>query len=94
MSNEWIDLSDIQAVAIAQAEGWEVEQFNRGEWVAWSEAFWHLNADYRGRPKQPQEVTYECYDVDGRLEWWHPNRNVAKPWPRHPELDKTAKVTK
>jgi hypothetical protein len=96
MSDEWIDLNDIEDVARAKVEGWEIESRSHetSEWRKWNGTYWGAGYLFRGRPKQPQEVIYECYDVDGRLEWWHPKRNVAKPWPRHPELDKTIKVPK
>ena len=55
-AENWIDLNDIQAVAIAQSEGWEIE-CAAGEaytYFTWNSDMWSAVRRYRGRPRQPK----------------------------------------
>lgn len=53
-TENWIDLNDIQAVAIAQSEGWEIE-VEIGEMRApWQGDMWRSGYKFRGRPRQPK----------------------------------------
>jgi hypothetical protein len=89
MSDGWNDLKTITSVADAQLAGWEVQvkDWASGLWIPWGGGSWINNQQYRGRPRQ-QAVVYECYDVGGRLEWWHQDRHAQKPWTRLPQFDK------
>jgi len=92
--SEWIELNSIEDVARAKVEGWEIEVKDiDGDWIPWRGSGWHAGNSYRGRPKQ-QPVIYECYDVGGRLEWWHQDRHAQKPWTRIPQFDKTVEAAK
>jgi hypothetical protein len=93
MSDEWIDLNDIEDVARAKVEGWEIESRSHetSEWRKWNGTYWGAGYLFRGRPKQPQEMVIPCYFTGNGLTW----SLVALPeWVRVPELDKTIKVTK
>jgi hypothetical protein len=97
MSNDgWSNLTTIATVADAHQAGWEIEIDTTGDndWVAWGGTAWMNYQKYRGRPKQPKEVTYECYDVEGGLRWIHPMCVIHPKWVRVPEQDITVKVTK
>jgi hypothetical protein len=80
MNREWIELTDIQSVAMAQANGWRIEVLSgKDNWSPWSGTFWVAGTHYRGRPKQP--VTSEC--------WRHKQHGG---WQRFPEGDITGEV--
>jgi hypothetical protein len=88
MSHEWTDLKDLQAVADAQAAGWEIQFQSAGTWIKWEANYWSKGTTYRGRPKQ-QAVVYECYDVDGKLVWVKPPIvPIGDRWTRIPQFDK------
>ena len=57
MNNEWIELNDMQAVALAKAEGWEIQCSCSEEsvWNAWFGNIWFSEYKYRGRPPQPKK---------------------------------------
>lgn len=57
MSNEWKDLPDLQWVATAQAEEWEIDELYKGERGVWDGAIWRKESNYFGRPKQPKMKT-------------------------------------
>jgi len=53
-TENWIDLNDIQAVAIAQSKGWEIQWSDRNfDWGVWFGQMWNENRKFRGRPRQP-----------------------------------------
>lgn len=99
--NELIELTDLQAVAKAQADRWEIEFFRyqdgsaNGEWAEWKGKVWQEDSFYRARPRQPkmETVKMECWiDDSGELrwvrEWWSPKHD----WIRVPAEDKTVEV--
>ena len=94
-TENWIDLNDMQAVAIAQSEGWEIEVFVNNEWNNWHAGIWRSDREYRGRPRQPKmkEVKLECWLVSGRIEFLQEQTYKSGPsWKRQPHLDMIAKV--
>jgi len=92
MSNEWVVLNGIEDVARAKVEGWEIERRTLEGWKPWRGTDWCYAWGFRGRPRQPKEVTYECFDAEGTLIWRHPSLSVLAGWVRIPELDKTVTV--
>ena len=66
MNNEWIGLPDLQAVAKAQADGWEIEDFSSSDWSEWNHKWWQEGRKYRARPAQPKmkKVKMLCW-LDG-----------------------------
>lgn len=101
-TENWIDLNDIQAVAIAQSEGWEIEmQTDPGNdkycpWGSWGQQYWHSGYLYRGRPRQPKmkEVKILAYFSANykALAWYAETESVPAFWVRQPHLDMIAKV--
>jgi len=96
-TEKWIDLNDMQAVAIAQSEEWEIEimtNFTAHKWWEWNKESWSKNYKYRGRPRQPKmkEVKMECFLIDGELIWRDENQSVLRHWIRQPQYDKIAVV--
>ena len=99
-TENWIDLNDIQAVAIAQSEGWEIEiQSDAGNdkycpFKAWDGRHWNTGYLFRGRPRQPKmkEVKMLCFLIDGELRWRNENLSVLQSWVRQPHLDTIAVV--
>lgn len=95
---EWKDLPDLQWVATAQAEGWEIEVcVDRTLWLHWDGEFWLDRNQYRGRPKQPKKttVTSECWrwKTGGDLSWNTPNaERPSEGWQRFPAGDITGEV--
>jgi hypothetical protein len=94
VSNEWASLKGISEVATAYASGWEIEirAHESHEWQEWEDGLWFQGQLYRGRPKQPTTVTYECFAIDGRLVWIEPSRSILAEWIRIPEQDITVSV--
>lgn len=96
MSDEWTELTDIQSVAMAQANGWEIEALACDcEWYPWTEISWTMGASYRGRPKKPKKITVtsECWrHPEGELRWGMPNDSFGYPWKRFPAGDTTGEV--
>ncbi len=92
--NNWIDLNDIQAIAIAQSEGWEVQIDTGPFWEEWNEKAWMSYQRYRGRPRQPKmkEVKIFCYYTSDQLLWIPAELKAQKSWIRQPHLDMIAKV--
>jgi len=94
-TENWIDLNDIQAVAIAQSEGWEIEVYTGTHQEEWQGKAWMHYMRYRGRPRQPKmkEVKIECWLIDGCLDWrdWNMQTPGSR-WIRQPHLDMIAKV--
>lgn len=95
MTTEWIELPDLQAVAIAQSKDWEIEVDTGPHWEEWKGAAWMNYMNYRGRPRQPKmrTVKMQCWiDDSGELrwvrEWWSPNHD----WIRVPAEDKTIEI--
>jgi hypothetical protein len=64
MNEEWIELDDIEALAIAQGKGWEIEIYlpSIEKWEKWTGITWAVYRNYRGRsaPKKVT-VTSECW---------------------------------
>ncbi len=96
---DWIELKDLQEVAGAQRNGWEIEESDEGDyWYMWTKITWRKSSLYRGRPKQPKKVTVtsECYRAaDGSLTWVLPGQTViglTKGWARFPAGDITGEV--
>ena len=49
---DWTELKDLQAVAKAQADGWEIELSGDNDaWEPWETKAWLDWVNYRGRPK-------------------------------------------
>jgi len=102
-TQDWKNLTTLQAVAKAQADGWEIEiQADPGNdkfypWKRWNEVGWHSRALYRGRPKQPKTrtVTSECWrhKDSGDLTWRDAGRDLLYDWQRFPAGDITGEVT-
>lgn len=93
-TENWIDLNDIQAVAIAQSEGWEIESERASGWEPWFGEAWYRTVKWRGRPRQPKmkEVKMECWLCGTHLSWRFENTSTLKDWIRQPHLDMIAKV--
>jgi len=98
-TENWIDLNDIQAVAIAQSEGWEIERYCGADegadcWISWDGTYWEDHYEFRGRPRHPKtrEVKMECFLIDGELRWRDENLSVLQSWIRQPHLDLIVKV--
>ena len=98
MSNdqtEWQDLPDLQAVAKAQADGWEIEcSYLAWDWMPWHGYTWHHTFSYRGRTRQPtmKEVKMECWFCGRFLHWASTKEPVPSRWIRQPHLDLIARV--
>jgi hypothetical protein len=97
MTTEWTELKDLQAVAKAQAEKWEIEVLFSAGWAMWDGTLWSISRKYRGRPAQPKTrtVTSECWrhKTDGRLVWGDSNCNATNQgWQRFPCGDRTGEV--
>jgi hypothetical protein len=99
MTDKWQDLPDLQSVAKAQAEGWEIEiRVGTQKWDRWQGTRWDCRVDFRGRPAQPKvkTVTSKCWrDKDnGSLIWRNdePSWAVDFPWQRFPAGDLTGEV--
>ena len=97
-TENWIDLNDIQAVACAQADGWEIIAtfgYNNTAWEPWSGEYWLNSRKFRGRPRQPKmkEVKMECFLIDGELRWRDENLSILGDWVRQPQHDLIAKVS-
>ena len=71
MNNEWIGLPDLQAVAKAQADGWEIEDFSSSDWSEWNHKWWQEGRKYRARPAQPKmkKVKMLCWFDGAFLHW-------------------------
>lgn len=52
----WLDLPEMEDVARAKVEGWEIEYRTHDAfmWCEWERKGWRDNNMYRGRPKQPK----------------------------------------
>jgi hypothetical protein len=87
----WTDLKNLQTIADAQSEGWEIQIRGCNGWNNWDETYWNSNCCYRGRPRQ-QAVVYSCFDVDGQLMWFHPMRVIHPEWTRIPQFDKVVEA--
>ena len=96
IQTEWQDLPNLQAVAKAQADKWEIEihRLARKEdgWRVWIGESWDRVHKYRGRPRQPvmKEIKMECWLNNGALHWF-----IEGSWKhgsRQPHLDMIARV--
>ena len=90
--SEWIELKDLQVVAKAQADGWEIELYNGlDQWVSWNGSVWSASCCFRGRPPQPQtkKVKSICWrgKVEGGLYWTNPERTSVPSYQRFPAGD-------
>jgi hypothetical protein len=85
----WTDLKDLQTIADAQSEKWEIQyrHMAKEHWNEWSGTWWNEDSLFRGRPRQ-QAIVYSCFDVDGQLMWFHPMRVIHPEWTRIPQFDK------
>lgn len=96
-TQEWKDLPDLQWVATAQAEGWEIELFAFNEWGKWDRKSWNENWKFRARPRQPKVVTKKlCAWVgknDGSLIYHFGSVALSSNWTRQPKLDLEAEFT-
>jgi len=93
-TENWIDLNDIQAVAIAQSEGWEIEVYTGTHQEEWQGKAWMHYMRYRGRPRQPKmkEVKMECWiNSSAELVWREESFPLDRAI-RQPHLDMVAKV--
>jgi hypothetical protein len=90
MSNEWTDLKDLQAVADAQSEGWEIiTRDGDGYWVPWRGRDWDVGNPYRGRPAQPKKTVIPCYFTGNGLTWSLASKSD---WVHIPERDITVTI--
>jgi len=97
MNEEWIDLTDLYSVAMAQTNGWDIEALDCDyEWFPWIGVHWAMRTAYRGRPKQPKKITVtsECWrqQYSGELQWRVPEAKFDKDWKRFPAGDITGEV--
>ena len=72
-TEEWKDLPDLQWVATAQAEEWEIE-FSDGNkvWRTWDGRTWADVWNFRARPRQPKTKTITMRKAlmsDGKLHY-------------------------
>ena len=78
MTTEWQDLPNMEDVARAQADGWEIEiQTDAGNdkycpFRAWDGRHWNTGYLFRGRPRQPamKKVKMLCWYKKGYLLSW------------------------
>ena len=91
---EWIELTDLQSVAKAQADGWEIEFKSGKEWTLWTGKGWYADQRYRARPRQPvtRKVKMLCYFAGLQIMWRSEDCQVPKSWVRVPAEDKTIEV--
>jgi len=97
MRNEnWIDLTDMKAVAIAQSKGWEIDYKHMGKehWQPWGNTWWQEDSFFRGRPLQQKmkEVKMLCWFTNGVLFWRYADEPPREHWIRQPHLDMVAQV--
>lgn len=98
MTEKWEVITDPERLFHLQKQGWEIEvritARPNDEWEKWTPVWWDNTWVYRARPTKPKTrtVRYECFDVDGRLEWLGPNRSLMKHWKRVPSEDNTVEV--
>jgi hypothetical protein len=95
-TQEWKDLPDMWSVALAQADGWEIEVHNPTYacWNEWEGTRWSGSAVYRGRPKQPKTRTVKLLGwltASGQLTHWR-DSVVMPEWKRVPAEDKVIEV--
>lgn len=97
---EWQDLPDLQAVAKAKADGWEIDRYRINEdgvsgWRQWNGIGWSATQSYRGRPRQPatKMIKMLCWFINGHLNWLQEGNHAAGPdWKRVPSEDKEIEV--
>ncbi len=94
---DWIELKDLQAVAEAQRNGWEIDYcYANSAWCLWHGTGWGSDMLFRGRPKQPKKVTMisECWRHigTGDLIWKTPTAILPKHWQRFPAGDIVGEV--
>ena len=81
-NDTWIELNNIEDVARAKVEEWEIEVYDTGDrWTTWHGMFWNATWKMRGRPKQPRTVTVtsECWRWDnGYLTWKEPKAPMTE----------------
>lgn len=76
MNSEWKDLPNMEDVARAKVEGWEIEHApgaNKTMWSPWSGLTWHSDRPFRGRPKQPKTKTItlrKALFLSGPVGYW------------------------
>ena len=89
MNNEWIGLPDLQAVAKAQADGWEIEDFSSSDWSEWNHKWWQEGRKYRARPAQPKmkKVKMLCYFTGLQIVWRPEDYQLLHGWSRIPAQD-------
>ena len=97
MTTEWIELNDLQAVAIAQSRGWEIEGRIAGNWSLWDGDSWTDALIFRARPKQPKVeiVKSLCWrnKLTGNLYWNNSEDLIEYGWQRFPAGDLEGEVT-
>ncbi len=100
MTTDWTELKDLQALALAQADGWEIEAYSEDLWVPWNGRVWHSAIPYRGRLRPPRKivVTSECWrnKINGGTLTRAPGYNEYlkrdPSWQRFPAGDITGEV--
>ena len=97
--SEWIELKDLQAVALANAEGFEIQVnvVRWGDWEPWQGTEWNSRNEYRARPRQPKmkKVNILCLfnPTTGILFWRDENfTSTDNHWIRVPSEDKEIEV--
>lgn len=97
-TQEWKDLPNMWAVALAQVDKWEIEVHNPTYacWSKWEGTRWSATGVYRGRPKQPKTKQIEVLGwltSSWQLVYWHKGAiNAPNDWKRVPSEDKVIEV--
>jgi len=97
-TQRWQDLPDLQAVARAQADGWEIEVDSTGKagWIPWNKNAWMNYMEYRGRPKQPKtrKIKMLCWwdETTGKKVEQAKDFPVSGCWHRVPSGDSVIEV--
>ena len=93
MTTEWIELPDLQAVAIAQSKDWQIECLPTaaGGWSKWMQCAWNTSWKFRGRPRQPKmkKAKMLCWvDNENELRWVREgDMYIQNTWIRIPAQD-------
>ena len=86
---EWIELTDQQAVAIAQSKDWEIQVDTGPHWEEWKGTAWMNYMTYRARPRQPKMKTVKmlCYFTGLQIVWRAEDYQLLHGWSRIPAQD-------
>jgi len=93
-SREWLNLPEMEDVARAKVEGWEIE-YRYDVWIPWGGKGWSSMCVYRGRPKQPKttrKVKLLAWFDGDQLSWLRDGAEPTLGSNRVPGEDKTVWV--